>query len=108
MIPRHRLKRTCVRLVPLLGFILYLIVFLKDDLFKYRQRHQWDTYRLNRYESYLQRGVKSGPGENGTAVVLDTLEQRIADEQMKNISYNVIAGNKVVLDRSIPDYRFKE
>ena len=92
----------------MLGFILYFAVFLKDSLLEYRERHQRDTYRLNRYESYLQRGVKSGPGENGSAVVLDEVHQRIADKQIENISYNVIAGNKVALDRSIPDYRFKE
>ncbi|CAJ0600290.1 unnamed protein product [Cylicocyclus nassatus] len=49
-----------------------------------------------------------GPGENGEGVYLEGEEKKIADEQIKTMFMNVLASDKISLDRSIPDSRSKE
>ncbi|CAI4231179.1 unnamed protein product [Auanema sp. JU1783] len=51
---------------------------------------------------------REGPGEEGLPVELNAEEQAIADEQIKKVFMNVIASDKISLDRSIPDSRSKE
>ncbi|WKY00836.1 hypothetical protein Q1695_015116 [Nippostrongylus brasiliensis] len=51
---------------------------------------------------------RSGPGENGAPVILEGEEKRIAEQQMKKYFMNVLASDKISLDRSIPDSRSRE
>jgi len=48
------------------------------------------------------------PGELGVAVVLNASEQAEADRLFLVETFNVIASNKVPMDRSIPDTRMHE
>ncbi|PAV83850.1 hypothetical protein WR25_19589 [Diploscapter pachys] len=48
---------------------------------------------------------REGPGENGASVHLEGEERKLADKQIKELFMNVIASDKISLDRSIPDSR---
>ncbi|VDK47100.1 unnamed protein product, partial [Anisakis simplex] len=48
---------------------------------------------------------RSGPGENGNAVSLSGEEKERGDADMKKWFMNVVASDKVSLDRSLPDTR---
>lgn len=65
-------------------------------------------FRLNRYMRYQEKTPGLGPGQEGTAVILTEEEQMFADNMMANATFNVVASNKMALDRSIPDTRKKE
>jgi hypothetical protein len=65
-------------------------------------------FRLKRYLDYQTRPPRVGPGENGEPVTLAPEEQKIADEKWKNASFNVVASDKIALDRAIPDTRREE
>ncbi|VDM42900.1 unnamed protein product [Toxocara canis] len=49
-----------------------------------------------------------GPGEKGEAVMLTREEAAVGEEQMKTWFMNVVASDKISLDRSIPDSRSAE
>ncbi|VDM68114.1 unnamed protein product [Strongylus vulgaris] len=49
-----------------------------------------------------------GPGENGEGVYLEGEEKKIGEEQVKTLFMNVLASDKISLDRSIPDSRSRE
>jgi len=64
------------------------------------------TFRARRYARALKRvGLKYGHGENGEPVILTDAEKVEADRLFKKETFNVIASNKVALDRSVPDTR---
>ena len=70
-----------------------------------------DTIMGIRQERYLQfqnRGAREGPGENGQPVTMTTAEAAAARESMRRTSINLVASNKVDMDRSLPDYRREE
>lgn len=51
---------------------------------------------------------RSGPGENGAAVLLKGEEEKRGKDQMKVWFMNVVASDKISHDRSIPDTRIPE
>ncbi|MFH4978723.1 hypothetical protein AB6A40_005432 [Gnathostoma spinigerum] len=51
---------------------------------------------------------RSGPGENGAGIILNDSESKISDQQMQTWFMNVLASDRISLDRSIPDYRSDE
>ncbi|KAK6060184.1 hypothetical protein COOONC_02156, partial [Cooperia oncophora] len=51
---------------------------------------------------------REGPGENGDPVILEGKEKEIGEQQMKTFFMNVLASDKISLDRSIPDSRSRE
>jgi len=66
-------------------------------------------YRRARYKKALSRSPDiTGPGEDGTAVFLTDEEQAEADKLFAKETFNVIASNKVALDRRIRDNRHPE
>lgn len=66
-------------------------------------------FRRQRYEKAKQRAPVSGaPGENGRPVILSKEEQAEADRLFPKETFNVVASNKVALDRLIPDSRYSE
>lgn len=66
-------------------------------------------YRHKRYKKALARSPNiKGPGEDGTAVFLTAEEQAEADKLFAKETFNVIASNKVALDRRIIDNRHRE
>ena len=108
MFLRRRCGKTMTRYVYLLLLFALCMFLYKDKVVENLERQRIARYRQERYEACLQRGFVPGPGENGTAVVLSEEEQKIADKQIANISYNVIAGEKMSLDRRLPDKRPEE
>lgn len=63
------------------------------------------AYRLNRYKRHQKRKIPISPGEGGTAVVLNSQEQQEADKLFKKEAFNIIASDKIALDRSLRDTR---
>lgn len=58
-----------------------------------------------RFEKYQRRGKPNLPGENGAAVRLSSEDQKQADALFKKEAFNIIASDKVALDRSVKDVR---
>lgn len=49
--------------------------------------------------------MKTGPGEGGEAVVLSPEEQKEADRLFNKEAFNIVASDKIAMDRRIPDTR---
>ena len=62
-------------------------------------------FRQERYLKHLNRGPVTGPGEEGRAVVLPQNEQQEADKLFSKEAFNIIASDKLAMDRSVPDVR---
>ena len=94
-----------------LGVILLLWVGMVG-IFTFQEQNKNDAklleYRLRRYFDYKKRLPHNGPGENGKAVTLAPDEEALGKELWKNASFNVLASDKIALDRSIPDTRQAE
>jgi len=66
-------------------------------------------FRRLRFNKAQQRSPDiKGPGEDGEAVYLTAEEQKEADRLFEKETFNVIASNKVAMDRRIRDLRPKE
>jgi len=66
-------------------------------------------YRRARYKKALARSPAiTGPGEDGSPVRLNADEQAEADKLFAKETFNVIASNKVALDRRVRDNRHPE
>ena len=61
--------------------------------------------RWERYRKAQARPAREGPGEHGNPVVLSQEEQREADLRFTKEAFNIIASDKIAMDRSIPDVR---
>ena len=48
---------------------------------------------------------RTGPGENGAGVSLDALEQSGAQRLIGEFGFNMVASDKISLDRRIKDTR---
>ena len=63
-------------------------------------------FRQRRYQKAQERSTDiEGPGEGGVAVVLTPEEQKEADRLFPNETFNVVASNKMAMDRRIRDVR---
>jgi polypeptide N-acetylgalactosaminyltransferase len=63
-------------------------------------------FRRERYRKALNRPTSiTGPGEDGEPVILTAEEQAEADRLFAKETFNVIASNKVAMDRRIRDLR---
>lgn len=58
-----------------------------------------------RFINAQNRPRKEGPGEGGNAVHLSKEEQELADKLFAKETFNVIASNKVAMDRRLNDAR---
>ena len=66
-------------------------------------------FQRERYRKAQSRPANiQGPGEDGAAVHLTAEEQAEADKLFEKETFNVIASNKVAMDRRIPDLRHPE
>lgn len=62
--------------------------------------------RKKRYAEYhVAEDKREGAGERGKAVLLEGEEKTLADSLFKKEAFNIIASDKIALDRSIPDVR---
>ncbi len=62
---------------------------------------------LGNYEPINIR-MRSGPGEDGVAVILDPSEKAAADASVREFGFNMVASDKISLDRRIKDTRNPE
>ena len=113
--PRTRIRLVKGLIVSTCALILCRLFFICSNVIQKVDYYQlgalWDTtyrMRLERYENHRLRGAQIGPGEGGKPVVLSSAERAVADKQLQNISLNVVASNKIAMDRSIPDNRIAE
>ncbi|XP_064623856.1 N-acetylgalactosaminyltransferase 7-like [Lineus longissimus] len=67
-------------------------VFRKDVLGNYEQEQK----------------VRTGPGEYGTPVYTSMAEKVSADRSYNTYGFNMVASDKISLDRNVPDSRMKE
>ena len=51
---------------------------------------------------------RSGPGEDGVAVILDPSEKAAADASIREFGFNMVASDKISLDRRVKDTRNPE
>ncbi|XP_067931309.1 probable N-acetylgalactosaminyltransferase 9 isoform X2 [Watersipora subatra] len=63
-----------------------------------------DAYRYKRYELRNQVNVGS-PGERGGAVTLTGKDKALADSLFKKEAFNIIASNRIALNRTLSDIR---
>ena len=104
---RYFRRRSNIKLIALLLFIIGLVkvVIVKNEGMSEAAILQ---YRMKRYLAYQTRPPREGPGENGAPVTLSPDEEKLAEQKWKNASFNVVASDKIAMDRSIPDTRRKE
>ena len=62
-------------------------------------------FRRLRFEKHQKREKPNLPGENGAAVRLSPEDQKKADSLFRKEAFNIIASDKVALDRSVKDVR---
>ncbi|CAD5219201.1 unnamed protein product [Bursaphelenchus xylophilus] len=65
----------------------------------------WPTTTVPPHTRPVPGVVRKGPGENGAPVILRNKEKIKGQEDMKKWFMNVVASDKMSLDRSIPDMR---
>ncbi len=66
------------------------------------------AYRRTRFKEYQRRVPDTGPGELGKAVKLTEDEQKEADRLFPRETLNIVASDKVALDRKLKDFRDPE
>lgn len=66
--------------------------------------HSKASYRYKRYAARNE--VNKGlPGELGSAVILDGKDKALADSLFKKEAFNIIASNRIALNRTLKDLR---
>lgn len=76
-------------------------VLFDDSLgFAAREKIDWLDHQFVRKEQ-----GRTGPGEFGVPVVLDEVETVLSKRLVEDYSYNVLASDKISLDRAVPDTR---
>lgn len=66
----------------------------------------YDSSRLGNYEPKL--AYQSGPGERGEPVHIAPDEQQKADRSIREYGFNMVASDKIAMNRTIPDLRMSE
>jgi len=108
------LRRRRTRLKQLAGVVILIFVLYKLDLFglgggEHTLNRVGDSVmdiRLKRYYDYQRtQGDRRGPGENDAPVSLTKEEQRRAKELHEKEGMNIVASDKVSLERALIDAR---
>ncbi|XP_045168076.2 probable N-acetylgalactosaminyltransferase 9 isoform X1 [Mercenaria mercenaria] len=106
---RHRLTWKLLSLLALFSIGLYFLLGNKstnnyvrntevgEDVLKFRRA------RFEKYQAY--EGSRSGLGEKGLGVELHGKEKEKADSLMDKEAFNIIASDKISLERSVKDVR---
>lgn len=112
---RKKSARTCIYLLCGLFFLLFVRSFYSSSSEVVTKKKTVDLsdnsqlnvqlYRKTRYEQYAAIKTRSGPGENGAAVILSGEEKQEADRLFEKEAFNIVASDKIALDRTIPDTR---
>ena len=70
-----------------------------------REQSKIMKFRQERFLKHKNRGNIDGPGEKGNSVRLTAEEQMKADSLFEKEAFNIIASDKVAMDRSVRDTR---
>ena len=101
---RTRLKQVAAGLFLL--FVLYKLDLYSGGSTNASMRDDVMDMRLKRYYDYQRtQGERKGPGENDAPVPLTAEEQNRAKEQHEKEGMNIVASNKVSLERALVDSR---
>ena len=80
----------------------------KSGMLWFKSAESLMNFRRKRFENAQRRPPRDGPGEDGKPVYLTSEEQAEAARLFKRESFNVVASDKIAMDRSIPDTRHPE
>ncbi|KAK3108152.1 hypothetical protein FSP39_002075 [Pinctada imbricata] len=101
---RNRLDWKILSAVALICIIGYL--FINYDKLKFSGNSEKLNFRQKRFFDYqASEASRSGHGEKGTAVLLQDEEKKLADSLFEKEAFNIIASDKIALDRSVVDVR---
>ncbi|KAK2178567.1 hypothetical protein NP493_535g01054 [Ridgeia piscesae] len=100
----------CILAVFALGCFVFIIsTNYIDKLQQYKRASDIKEYRMERYfKNKFRDPKKTGPGEGGEVVVLSPEEQKEADRLFRKEAFNIVASDKIAMDRRIPDTRIDE
>lgn len=62
------------------------------------------AYRYERYSNRNKENIGS-PGEGGVGITLDGKDKALADSLFKKEAFNIIASNRIALNRTLKDIR---
>ncbi|VDD93151.1 unnamed protein product [Enterobius vermicularis] len=112
LLPRR--KENVLNFILLMILVGLFIYFYPYNTFHYQMPPQegitWplpDPPRMDHVRPDYSK-QREGPGENGNGVFLEGEEKVKGEEDMKKWFMNVVASDKISLDRSLPDSRFPE
>ena len=123
---RYRIPRKCYVVFMIVCVICFILFNSNEQSLHgskqmYRKgdhdylHYHYELTQVSKYEYRQQRYLKaqtqlngSGVGENGEPVILNVDDQKLADELFEKEAFNIVASDKVALDRSIPDDRLPE
>ena len=81
---------------------------LNSGILRFNSEESVMSFRRKRFEKAQKRLPRDGPGERGEAVILTPEEQKEADRLFKRETFNVVASDKMAMDRSLRDTRLPE
>ncbi|CAC5414918.1 GALNT [Mytilus coruscus] len=101
---RYRIPWKYLALLSVLTIGIYL--FFHNDKFSHIRNDELLAFRKKRYLDYKSSESKrTGPGERGKAVILEGEEKALGEKLYKKEAFNIIASDKISLQRSVPDVR---
>ncbi|XP_035829500.1 polypeptide N-acetylgalactosaminyltransferase 13-like, partial [Aplysia californica] len=107
LLPRSVRRRRSSIIYFVLVLLIIVILAHYFDLLNFPTTHLAHySKRYIRYQKYKQsEPYRTGPGEQGAAVLLHGEEKKLADSLMDAEAFNRIASDKISLERSIKDVR---
>jgi len=101
---RHRLTWKLLTVLAILACVAYY--FLRPDTDPKIVEEEVLRFRRVRYEKYQSsESSRTGPGEHGDGVHLEGAEKEKADSLMEKEAFNIVASDKISLERSVRDVR---
>ena len=111
---RRKLKLHHLLFLILVCLFIYLFGFTSEKIEEADNLSDWSDpkseseildFRNKRYEWFKNRQVSNGPGEWGAAVRLSADEQKRADSLFRKEAFNIVASDKISLQRTLKDTR---
>ncbi|XP_021369939.1 probable N-acetylgalactosaminyltransferase 9 [Mizuhopecten yessoensis] len=102
---RKRLSWKILAIIALISTAIYVYMnyFNSKEL---RNPNVYTKERRKRFEDYqVSESSRKGPGENGEPVILEREEKALAASLFKKEAFNIIASDKISLQRSVKDVR---
>lgn len=90
------------------GLVYYFVVYRHNSPWSKRSDSDSEilTFRRNRFRTYQQNErSRVGPGENGEPLNLEGDEKQRGEELYKKEAFNIVASDKISVERSLRDNR---